>query len=143
MATDQAIAMEAMTPKQREVLDLLTAGQRPPAIAKKLKLTRSSVYNHMRNMRKMGVSLPNEQITDPVAPVPPTPVAASNGASANGYADPVESLRAARAAQERRLDEIAEEVTVMREREEKLSEERTEVEGFLTRVVAATKALTA
>lgn len=136
-----AIAKDGLTPKQREVLDLLSAGQRPPAIAKKLKLTRSSVYNHMRNMRKLGIELPNERVGFDSEPEPAAPN--TNGASANGWADPLEALEAATALGRKRLEEIAEAVDTMRERGERLNAERDEITDQLGRFERATKALSA
>lgn len=138
---DRAIAKEALTPKQREVLDLLSAGQRPPAIAKKLKLTRSSVYNHMRNMRKLGIELPNERVGFDSEPEPAAPN--TNGASANGYTDPIDALDAAILLGRKRLEEIAEDLDAIRERGERLNAERDEVTGQLQRFERATEALRA
>lgn len=52
-----------LTPKQEEVLSLLADGVKPPAIAKKLKISTSGVYGHMRNMRRAGVTLPTEDLS--------------------------------------------------------------------------------
>lgn len=141
---DRAIAKEALTPKQREVLDLLGAGQRPPAIAKKLKLTRSSVYNHMRNMRKLGIELPNERVGTSSEPEPVgVNLGNTNGASANGYTDPIDALDAAILLGRKRLEEIAEDLDAIRERGERLHAERDEVTGQLQRFERATEALRA
>lgn len=53
-----------LTPKQQEVLAMLHKGMKPQEIAKKLKITNSGVYGHMRQMRKAGVQLPGEQLAD-------------------------------------------------------------------------------
>lgn len=57
-----------LSKKQQEVYDRLSAGQKPPEIAKVLKITTSGVYGHMRKMRAAGVELPGERMSNGVAP---------------------------------------------------------------------------
>ena len=51
-----------LTPKQAQVFSLLSEGQKVSAIAKKMKITPSGVYGHIRKMREIGVVMPGEAI---------------------------------------------------------------------------------
>lgn len=68
---------EKLTAKQAQVYDLLDRGETPPAIAKKLKISSSGVYGHMRNIREAGVTLPSERV-------------AANGDATNGDGPPAD-----------------------------------------------------
>jgi hypothetical protein len=127
---------EALTPKQKQVLDLLEQGKKPPAIATKLKISRSGVYGHMRNLRKLGIGLPGERIDDHDLP----PVAHPT-ANTNGLPDPLAALRAATELGTSRLEEIALEVEELRTRDNMLAAESVQVREQLERYTRAEKEL--
>lgn len=82
-----------LTPKQRQVYELLEKGLSPNTIAERLKVTPQAISLHMRNMREKGISLPNGQM-----PVSTAPAATGDGS---------EDLDAmVRSALERRLEQI-------------------------------------
>lgn len=78
-----------LTEKQKQVLDMLEAGAEVPAIAKKMKVTPSSVYNHIRNIRKAGYTIPAETIAE--APNGAAPPAEPESAPAS-YQSPLTSF---------------------------------------------------
>lgn len=51
-----------LTPKQQQVIEALDRGEAPPAIAKKMKISASGVYGHIRNIRKLGIVIPGESL---------------------------------------------------------------------------------
>ncbi len=81
--------LSKLTPKQRQVYDLILSGVKPPAVAKKLKITTSGVYGHLRKMRDVGIdpmveiaslatAIADADAQQPVEP-PAVEVAESNG----------------------------------------------------------------
>lgn len=52
---------DELTAKQRRVYALLEEGHKPAEIAKRMKITRSGVYGHIRHIRRAGVVLPEER----------------------------------------------------------------------------------
>lgn len=51
----------SLTPKQRQVLDLLEGGASVSEIAKRMKISEAGVYSHVRSIRRAGGSLPAER----------------------------------------------------------------------------------
>lgn len=72
---------QQLTPKQTQVYDLLVAGDKPSAVAKRMKISQSGVYGHIRKIREAGFTIPSEQIGTSDAAETPAPAAATNGAS--------------------------------------------------------------
>lgn len=52
----------SLTPKQQQVYDGLASRKTITAIAKKMGITTTGVYGHMRNIRKAGVQIPGEEV---------------------------------------------------------------------------------
>ena len=104
-------SVESLTTKQRRAYDLLTGGKSPDEAAVKMGITRQGVYQHMKKIRKLGLSLPGDEPAQPTPPAepaaPPAPV------SSNGHAaDPEAALRAA-------IEKNNAEIAVLEERNEK------------------------
>lgn len=80
-----------LTPKQQQVIDGLDRGEAPPAIAKKMRISASGVYGHIRNIRKLGVVIPGESLgtngDGPADPPAPPLVGDSSGAAAQPDGD--------------------------------------------------------
>jgi hypothetical protein len=90
--------LDTLTPKQREVYDLLAQGLDMNRIAERWKVTPQAIHLHVRNIREKGIQLPSGQAEPP--PVSTAPAATTDGAAG-------EDLDARlRAAIEDRLTEI-------------------------------------
>lgn len=100
----------ALTPKQKQVRDLLAKGLAPAEVAKRLRISPSGVYGHIRNMRAAGIELPAETTesngASAEAPPPPAPVAPVP----DGEPDPTLALREAIEYERTRVSAIAEEI---------------------------------
>jgi DNA-binding CsgD family transcriptional regulator len=85
------MANTTITPKQKEVLGLLGQGKTVDQIAKKLKITNSGVYGHIRRMKEAKIDVPSTPSAAPArasAPKPyPAAAAASNGSSVESDLD--------------------------------------------------------
>jgi Bacterial regulatory proteins, luxR family len=127
----------ALTPKQRQVYELLGAGTPPAEIARHLKISPSGVYGHMRNIRAAGVDLPGDDGQPP--PAPPQPQAASNGSAASD--DPRAALTAAidRTQAQREATDV--EVQRAEQRIGELTAQRTALDERIERYNAALGAL--
>lgn len=100
-------AVEGLTPKQQEVLKLLRQQKSIPDIAKRLKISTSGVYGHVRKIRAAGIEplLDDAEVLREVAStaVPATPT------SVNGVVGtPEESIRSALSESNDKLGEIGE-----------------------------------
>lgn len=137
-----------LTPKPRQVYDLLTDGMKPPEIAKRMRITRSGVYGHMRQIRKLGITLPGESLNGGAAATrpgatPPTPSGVNNLISVAGSIDPLTAIKTASLKASERRAEIDQEVEQMSQRASQLKEERAGIEEQLGRYERAAHELTA
>lgn len=126
-------ALRLLTPKQRRVYEYLKQGHKPPQIAKSMKVTRSSVYNHVRNIRRLGVTLPGEQM-------PGEKPESTNGA----VTDAVEqAVKDAIASTETTLASIEEQERNYREQIDRLAANRAELTAKRGRYEKALEQLSA
>jgi transposase len=129
----------ALTPRQQQVYDLIVKGVPVADVAKRLKISRSGVHGHVRNIRAAGFDLPE------AASAAPRLVATS------GVADPAEAIRQAIAAfvqaiaaDRRRSVEIDEQISVLNaESDEQISVLNAESERLQARVAQYEAALAA
>jgi biotin operon repressor len=151
--TKEQRAIEALTPKQREVLEGLHKKEHPAQIAKHLKISTNGVYQHMRRIREAGIDFPlvmrkRGRPKGSGKKKPPTPTerigvvdGEPSAAPVIGGGEPVEvSIEESIAEEIRNGDErvgIIEASTVA------LSEEREKLEARLGKLKAAHAALAA
>lgn len=125
----------ALTPKQQKVADLVSAEVPVAEIAKRLKISTSGVYGHIRNIRALGVELDAADGETPVAA--PPPVALANGAPG----DPAAALQSAIHAGSRELAEIDSERDSLQARIAVLAQTRVDTEARLAKYQTALDAL--
>lgn len=86
----------SLTPKRRKVYELTTKGDTPPTIARKLKITRSAVYSHMRHLRLAGL-LPDNRAVSRSTPKPRRVIGGRHpdgrSATANGAVTELDQVR--------------------------------------------------
>lgn len=86
-----------LTPKQRQVYDALYQGRTVHQIAKRLKITPSGVYGHMRQIRKAGVSLadmgmpPEPEANEAHSDAPGEPATTTTNGDRPGQEDEVQA----------------------------------------------------
>lgn len=129
-------ATQALTPKQRQVLDLLNRDVSPTEVARRLKISPSGVYGHMRNIRAAGVEIDNLALaTGPAAPAPePEALTAVSTRATNGEADPAQALTSA-------LESGRERLTAIDAQIDALGTERSALAARLEKLDAALGAL--
>lgn len=127
------MAEPQLTKMQEKVLKELQAGHKASAISKKLKISSSGVYGHIRRMREAGVELPSQASSRhaTVSAAPPAvslPTALAEAARDNGVAaDPEKALRAALSFGTARVEAINAEVDQLNARISELGAEREAV----------------
>lgn len=117
---------QQLTPKQSQVYDLLVAGEKPSAVAKRMKISQSGVYGHIRKIREAGFAIPSEQIGTSEPSETPAPT--------NGVAKMIETpedvarvIKAAVSAANDRLAAITEQEKGISTRLEQLGAEREQI----------------
>lgn len=113
-------ATQALTPKQTQVLDLLKRGTAPAEIAKRLKISPSGVYGHMRNIRQAGYEIPEsgngpDPASAPTQLPPQTTLVDQDLTPPTPVLDPAQALQAAIAEGKRRTEAIDVEVSDLHE----------------------------
>jgi septal ring factor EnvC (AmiA/AmiB activator) len=132
----------ALTPKQQKVFELLGAGTPPAEIAKRLKISPSGVYGHMRNMRAAGAQLPGEVVRS-LTP-PPSAAVLTNGATTTATAvtaDPAQSLKDAIDRDQERAEQISSQISELQQRIDELGNERDVLQARTQKYNAAISAL--
>jgi DNA-binding Lrp family transcriptional regulator len=131
------MAEPKLTKMQEKVLKELQAGHKASAISKKLKISPSGVYGHIRRMKEAGVEIPGQDRSQHVAVTRAAPPAMSLptalrevSSSGNGVSvapDPEKALRAALALGTARVEAINAEVDQLNARITELGAERENV----------------
>jgi hypothetical protein len=99
-----------LTAKQAEVFKLLAGGMKPSDVAKKMKISSSGVYGHIRKMRAHGVAIPGEAIPNAEQQAAEAheieELARANGNGHHHHATPEESIQAAVAESRKMIEEV-------------------------------------
>jgi transposase len=137
-----------LTPKQEQVLALLGQDKTVQQIAKKLKISPSGVYGHMRRMREAGIEIPGDSNSGRGAQVTPLAEVLSNGDSSGsvtfGSTPDVtvrEFIESAIGTEKARLEIMNEETDKILTRKAELDAEKTRTVGEIEKYDRALEAL--